>query len=56
MATLNELFPGQVGRLQLIRVMLKLRRPELKRLDRDKPLPAELEEQLIRTLKTVRRG
>lgn len=55
-ATLNDLFPGQAGRLQLIRVMLMLRRPDLKSLARDRELPAELETQLKLALDRVRRG
>ena len=56
MATLNDLFPGQSGRLRLIRVMLMLRRPELKRIPRDQPLPQDLERELVAALATVRRG
>ncbi|MCA9493447.1 MAG: hypothetical protein KC621_26130 [Myxococcales bacterium] len=56
MSTLNQLFPGQTGRLQLMRVMLLLRRPDLKSLDRDEPLSDELEKQLREALGRVRKA
>ena len=56
MATLNDLFPGQKGRLELMRVMLMLRLPRLKALPRDDELPPDLEERLREARKAVRKG
>ena len=56
MATLNDLFPGQTGRLELIRVMLRLQLPELRQQPRDEDLKPELEERLRKGLQEVRRG
>jgi len=56
MTTLNELFPGQTGRLELMRVMLMLRMPQLRSMPRDDELPAELEEQLRKARAAVRKG
>ncbi len=56
MTTLNELFPGQTGRLELMRVMLKLRMPELRTMPRDVELPVDLDERLRTARKAIRRG
>jgi hypothetical protein len=56
MATLNELFPGQAGRLQLIRVMLSLRMPQLQRTPRDEELDKDTERKLRDALQRVQRG
>ncbi|MBI2377942.1 MAG: hypothetical protein HYV07_28320 [Deltaproteobacteria bacterium] len=40
--TLDELFPGRLGRLQFVRVMLKLRDVGLETFPRNQALPAEL--------------
>ncbi len=56
MATLNDLFPGQTGRLELIRVMLRLQMPELRQRPRDEELGPDLEQRLRKGLDEVRRG
>jgi len=56
MTTLNELFPGQTGRLELMRVMLKLRLPELRTMPRDAELPTDLEARLRKAREAIRRG
>lgn len=40
--TLADLFPGNMGRLQFVRVMLRLFHPGLDEWPWDKPLPADL--------------
>ena len=44
--TLQSLFPGIKGRMQLVKVMLHLRMPELAEMGRDEPLDDELARRL----------
>ena len=54
--TLNHLFPGTEGRMELVRVMLHLRMPELRRVPRDQQLEPELARRLERALTVIRQG
>jgi len=55
-ASLNDIFPGENGRLLLILVMLKLRLPELMVLPRDEELDKGTEDRLERGLRDVLRS
>ena len=46
MATLQELFPGNMGRMQMARVILMMRKPEIGRMSPTAPLPPDLERQI----------
>lgn len=56
MITMSQLFPGVTGKLTLARVMIRLRRPDLKDIPPNEPLPPELEATLKIALKEVRRA
>lgn len=51
--TLEQLFPGNIGRMRLTRVILRLKRPDLRDLDPTAPLQAELLSLLRQTLKDL---
>jgi ABC-type polar amino acid transport system ATPase subunit len=54
--TIAELLPGNMGRVVLTRAALKLRKPELLRMDPTTPLDPELLEQLTAAVDAVRKG
>ncbi|MEM7155057.1 MAG: hypothetical protein AAF799_19570 [Myxococcota bacterium] len=54
--TLEDLFPGIQGRMELVRVMLHLRMPQLADLPRDTPLDAEMVMRLETARELVARG
>jgi hypothetical protein len=56
MGTLAELFPGNMGRVQLTRVALKLRMPALMTMSPTAVIEPELLQKLITTLADVRKG
>jgi hypothetical protein len=49
-ATIQELFPGNMGGIRLATVTLRLNRPELMTMPRDEPLSEELRELVLREL------
>lgn len=51
--TLEQLFPGNVGRMKLTRVILRLKRPDLRDMTPTAPLPADLLSLLQKTLKEL---
>jgi hypothetical protein len=54
--TIGELFPRNTGRVQLLRVALKLRMPELLKLSPTEPLPSELRIKLETCLLEIAKG
>jgi hypothetical protein len=54
--TLSDLFPGNMGRLQFVRVMLRLFHPGLDEFPWDEPLPAELLEKISSAIEDDERG
>ena len=54
--TINALFAGNMGRVVLTRVALRLRKPELLKMTPDQPLEAALVEMLVATRDAVNRG
>ena len=56
MATLNDLFPGNLGRLTLLRVILRVGMPELRQIDPNKPLDPLLERRLRQAIRQVEEG
>lgn len=54
--TLGELFPGKLGRVQLTRVAVRLRRPDLLKLALDAELEAELLQKLQTAMAAVKEG
>lgn len=54
--TLEGLFPGLEGRMQLVRVMLELKMPELRDMPRDAALDAKLAQTLLAARARVRNG
>ncbi len=54
--TLFKLFPGNTGRVELTRVALRLRRPELLRMKPTSPLDPGLVATLQATLSDLRRS
>ncbi len=53
---LKDLFPGNMGRVLLTRVAIRLRMPNLMKMDPAKPLAPQLAEQLRAALDDVKRG
>ncbi|MCA9612029.1 MAG: hypothetical protein KC586_04620 [Myxococcales bacterium] len=47
MQTLEDLFPGATGKLQVARIILRYGMPQLARLRRDEPLDRELASRLM---------
>ena len=56
MATLNQIFPGNLGRLKLLRVVLKLGMPELKHMNPNQSLDPMLERRIRQALYEVEQG
>jgi hypothetical protein len=54
--TLEQIFPGTVGRLKLIRVLLRLKMPELAKMDPNQTLAPALASQIRGTLVEIERG
>ncbi len=54
--TLAEFFPGNMGRMMFIRVMLRLRRPELAQMDQNEELDPALVKQIRTAIEEVKRG
>lgn len=54
--TLSELFPGNVGRVELTRVAVRMRRPDLLRMPPTVQLDTATAQQLQAALAQVRRG
>lgn len=46
MTTLAELFPGNMGRMKMARVILMLKQPALGKMNPNDPLPADMERQI----------
>ena len=55
-STLSELFPGNIGRVWLTRVAIRMRMPELMRMAPGEALEGSLLERVSATLVEVRRG
>lgn len=51
--TITDLFPGNIGRMKLTRVILKLRKPELREFGPGDALPADLTALLQKTIKEL---
>lgn len=56
MSTIGELFPGNMGRVQLTRVALKMRMPALMQMAPHQPLDAVLLTKLTHCLAEVQKG
>lgn len=54
--TIGEIFPGNMGRVRLTRVALKLRMPALLRMAPEQSLEQELLEKLTTCLAEVQKG
>lgn len=54
--TMEDLFPGNMGRMLMIRVMLKMRRPDLRDMPRTTPLEPSLVAELESTIRQVQQG
>ena len=54
--TLSTLFAGNMGRVVLTRVALRLRKPELLKMTADQPLDAALVDMLVAARDAVNRG
>lgn len=54
--TIEEIFPGNVGRLVMARVILRLRMPELARMARNATVSPTLESQLRAAIDAVKKG
>lgn len=54
--TLGEMFPGNMGRVLLTRVSIKLRMPELLKLPNTEPLSPELHQRLADAVIQVKKG
>lgn len=54
--TLNDFFPGNMGRMLLIRVMIRMKRPDLAKMDKSLELDNALCSQLKQTIQEVKRG
>ena len=54
--TIQTLFPGVEGRMELVRVMLYLKMPQLRDFDRYQPLPSDLATKLLEAREVVRNG
>jgi hypothetical protein len=52
--TLRKLFPGNLGRLTLSTVVLRLKRPELMKIPMDAPITDELAQELMYELQCMR--
>ena len=51
--TLEDLFPGNIGRMKLTRVILRLKRPDLRALPPSAPLAPDLADLLQKTIKEL---
>lgn len=56
MQTLNQIFPGEVGRLVQVRIMLRLGLPDLRTHPRDEPLDDAIATRLRVALASLRRS
>ncbi len=54
--TLQELFPGKMGKVELTRIAIRLRMPQLLKSPTDAPLDEALVATLQTALDTVRKG
>jgi hypothetical protein len=54
--TIHDLFPGVEGRMEFVRVMLYLKMPQLREIERDQPIPGDLAAKLLDARKAVRNG
>ena len=54
--TLRELFPGNLGRLTLSTLVLRMKKPELLDLDMDQPLPEAMTAELEQELRKLQEG
>lgn len=54
--SLEDIFPGVEGRMEMIRVMIHLRKPELRYADRSAPLEPALIREILRALEEIRHG
>ncbi len=54
--TIGELFPGKVGRVELTRVALRLRRPDLLKMKPTQEIDSATQSKLESALNQVRRG
>jgi len=56
MKTLNDLFPGRMGRVELTRIAVRLRMPQLLRTNADEALADDVVAALQSALDEVRKG
>lgn len=56
MKTLDDIFPGNTGRMKKIRVALRLKMPDLMKMDATKPLDKALTKQLEKAMLDIERG
>lgn len=56
MTTLDDLFPGNLGRMKKIRVALRLKMPDLMKMDGTKPLEKDLAAKLKKAVLETERG
>ena len=54
--TLDEFFPGNMGRMLLIRVMLRLKRPDLAKMDKGTKLDTDLIKLIRDAINDVKKG
>jgi len=54
--TLDDFFPGNMGRMLLIRVMLRLRRPDLAKMNKKSRLDDSLIKQIKNAIYDVNKG
>lgn len=54
--SLDDIFPGVEGRMEMIRVMIHLRKPELRYADRSAPLEPAMIREILRALEAIRHG
>lgn len=56
MKTLDDIFPGNTGRMKKIRVALRLKMPDLMKMDGTKPLDKALSKKLENAMLEIERG
>ena len=56
MTTIESLFPGKMGRVMLTRVAIRMRRPELLKMNKTEVLAEELADKVREALAMVKKG